>query len=794
MSRKDGRAFGTAAAGAAAGAAAAGLSEATVTDLFAAAVARHQAGAIQEAERQYRHILSLAPNHADSLHNLALIALQNNNAATAVDLIGRAIAINDRAAEYHYNIALAYRALGRLTDVAAHLEHAIALRDNYALAHLNLGNVRHQEGRLGEAAACYERAIALSPNIPIAYFNLANVKAEQAQWEDAIRGYKQALAMQPNLAEAHARLGAALMARGEAKEAITHFEHAVAFNPSLHSGYEALCKAYMATGQLKPAVDAARRALELRETEAGKALFAQAVKFAQFTVDDGGYRKLVLRALTEVWARPRELSSVAISLVTLDPLVKNAIARANAAWPGRVEAAELLGAAGFAALTHDELLCRLLEWDPVVDIGLERLLTNLRRSLLSAALSASGEENADDAALVFYCALARQCFVNEYVFALVDAERDQADHLREKLEAALRSGRPCPAVWLAAVGAYCPLHTIANAEALLERPWPRCVEDLLTQQIRDPAAERRLAAAMPALTVLDSEVSRTVRRQYEENPYPRWVKPGPAPQASGPTERRLKAGDVLIAGCGTGLATIEFAREAPGARILAIDLSLASLSYAKRMARTLGVANVEFAQADIMQLGAIGRTFDFIESSGVLHHLADPWAGWKVLLSLLRPGGSMQVGLYSEAARRNVVAARALIAERGYRPAPEDIRRCRQEIASAPDGSLLKSLTRSSDFFTMSECRDLLFHPQEHRVTLPDIRAFLTANNLAFAGFALDPYALRQFAARFPDPAAALDLDCWQAFEAEAPDTFVGMYLFWVRKPMTAPQEAATVS
>ena len=48
----------------------------------------------------------------------------------------------------------------------------------------------------------------------------------------------------------------------------------------------------------------------------------------------------------------------------------------------------------------------------------------------------------------------------------------------------------------------------------------------------------------------------------------------------------------------------------------------------------------------------------------------------------------MQVGLYSESARQNVVAARALIAERGYRPIPEDIRRCREEILAADDGSL----------------------------------------------------------------------------------------------------------
>ena len=64
----------------------------------------------------------------------------------------------------------------------------------------------------------------------------------------------------------------------------------------------------------------------------------------------------------------------------------------------------------------------------------------------------------------------------------------------------------------------------------------------------------------------------------------------------------------------------------------------------------------------------------------MLHHLADPQAGWRVLLSLLRPGGVMHIGLYSELARQDVVRARAFIAERGYGQTADDIRRCRQDL------------------------------------------------------------------------------------------------------------------
>lgn len=141
----------------------------------------------------------------------------------------------------------------------------------------------------------------------------------------------------------------------------------------------------------------------------------------------------------------------------------------------------------------------------------------------------------------------------------------------------------------------------------------------------------------------------------------------------------------------------------------------------------------------------------------------------------------MQVGLYSEIARRSVVAARALIAERGYSATIEDIRRCREELLRS-EQPLLRSIVKMDDFFTTSECRDLLFHVQEHRTTLPQIKAFLADNHLQFCGFFLDLMTHHRFAERFPQPGAALDLDCWHAFETDAPDTFAGMYQFSLRK------------
>jgi 2-polyprenyl-3-methyl-5-hydroxy-6-metoxy-1,4-benzoquinol methylase len=554
-----------------------------------------------------------------------------------------------------------------------------------------------------------------------------------------------------------------------------------------------------------------RFALELDESEWRKMVLVFCAKSVASSAENNRLRGLVLRALNEGWVRPRYLTRVCVSLLTLRGVIKEAIACAERAWPQRLSATDLFGATGLVELAHDELLCRLLETERIPDLGLERLLANIRRVTLMSAYAAlcgtpacspslSGARDdlglvgaspvgseTEDPLLAFCCSIARQCFVNDYVFSITEEEREQMYKLRAALETALTAEQPVPALWPVVIGAYVPLHSLKNKQVLLARAWPASVAALLVQQVKEPAQEHRIAAELPALTAIEGEVSRLVRQQYEENPYPRWITAGPGGRPAVLDNRGLeqKLG-VLIAGCGTGLSATELARGARSARILAIDLSRASLSYAKRMAQKFALTNVEFAQADIMKLGSLGQQFDFINASGVLHHLADPWEGWRILLSLLRPGGAMEVGLYSAQARRNVVAGRALIAQRGYQPTPDDIRRCREEIAAAEDGSLLKSLTQLNDFFTISECRDLLFHPQEHRLTLPDIEAFLAANDLQFTGFALPPSTLHRFALRFPGDVAMTDLKCWHAFECEAPETFGGMYHFTVLKPQTA--------
>ncbi|WP_407150094.1 methyltransferase domain-containing protein [Bradyrhizobium sp. ORS 86] len=481
------------------------------------------------------------------------------------------------------------------------------------------------------------------------------------------------------------------------------------------------------------------------------------------------------------------MDAKAVAFILQSPVIATYGARIAGKWPLAVTNAELFGAESVAPLAKDLFLRAAMEATTLASMPLELLLGHARAELLR--LADESDVEIDDDVVGFACALARQCFINEYVYEQADAESRVASVLRDRLLHALASGAAIPPLTLAVVATYVPLHALPTVDALLRRDWPSAVAGLLRVQLREPLEEAGDRDAIATLTPVMNSVSLEVMRQYEENPYPRWtINPlhaFAADQARGrivPTAERQAELDILIAGCGTGSHAIQIAQVYPNARLLAIDVSLPSLAYARRKTRELGLRNIEYAQADILELGAIGRTFDHIESVGVLHHLAEPAAGWRVLVSLLRPGGRMRIGLYSNLARRVIVEARARIAARGHRATADDIRRCRQEIFREADD--WKPLLGAKDFYSMSGCRDLLFNVMEHRFTIPEIAAFLNDNGLSFLGFEPfdDPTVLEQFHKQSPGSADESNLDQWHRFEADHPETFWDMYVFMAAK------------
>lgn len=735
-------------------------------ELFAAAVQRHRDGRLEDAAQLYRQVLVIDPRHADSLHRLGVIAHQQGQHALAADMLHQAIACHPDAAPYHAHLGLALDGLGRLEEAVESCRKAVRLDPGLPDQHYNLGVLLQRLGRHEDAVACYRKAVALAPDIVEAHSNLGHALSELGRPGEAQVSYRRVIDLAPDAADGHADLGRALKSLGQFEEASVCLQQALQIAPAQTEILTSLAQAQIALRDYRGALASALRALTSRETPQTRRLFVQCVKDIEIESEIAGLRSLLLRALTENWDRPDDLARVGADVV------RQAISRNPE-----------LGEEDFTALAADKLLQALICHTPNQDLELEGLLTAARRRLLQNARQPSSIQ----ADLAFVCAMARQCFINEYVFAQGAEESEQAGRLRDRLAAVLEQRGVIDPVLIGVVGSYFPLLSVPFAPRLLERSWPAEIDALLTQQIREPMEEDALCATIPRLTVIKDDVSCLVQGQYEENPYPRWVCAAPVgmrqslvsflrqtfPFVPVEDQRDGQGLEILVAGCGTGRNAIETAQRFDGAQALAIDLSRNSLGHAARKTRELGVSGIEYAQADILELDLSGRRFDLIEAVGVLHHLADPFSGWRVLTSLLKPQGVMMVGLYSREARRDLPDAMPS----GPNGTAQDVRQARQILIgqSAP-------VTQRVDFFTTSTCRDLLFHVQEHRLTLAEIGDFLWAQNLRLLGFSLEDAVLAAYRKRFPDDPGAVNLDHWQVYEKDHPDTFSGMYQFWLQK------------
>ncbi len=428
----------------------------------------------------------------------------------------------------------------------------------------------------------------------------------------------------------------------------------------------------------------------------------------------------------------------------------------NAGWSA---AAEAFLAHHNEVAQSDPLLLTCLEQGSNADADIELLLTAVRRVLLFSPALVERK-----ALRALACALARQARTGDYVW-FADAEERTA--LGTEIKSPLLQA----------------LYTLPAPGAQIR---PRTLAAMLIEAHAEAENERSLATELPSLGVLTDATSSAVAAQYENNPYPRWQRlTRPRPGAFlqdmarfvGTTPQRRP--EVLIAGCGTGqqaiAAKLGYGKEA---RITALDLSRASLAYGARRARDYGIDHIRFVHGDILEAAGLRRRFHIIECIGVLHHMANPMAGWRALVDCLEPNGAMLIGLYSAAARQEIATLRAEIAHRGLGTDADTIRAFRRELMMDAQTRWKQTLS-APDFYGLNRCRDLLFHAHERPVKIPEIGVWLGELGLDFRGFALPEARLARFRLEHPDADPARDLDAWHAFETTYPRTFAAMYQFW---------------
>ncbi|MGV0999076.1 MAG: hypothetical protein ACOYBQ_07090 [Fluviibacter sp.] len=286
----------------------------------------------------------------------------------------------------------------------------------------------------------------------------------------------------------HATLDAAahLMATGHHTQAENALVALVQTDATSSEAWAMLAQISMTLGKFSQGMFAAWQANSLQASTPMQSCFAHCLCQVAITAHDAQLQSALTRAMAETWGAPAALAEQAGKLLKLDPQIQAVLK----AYPNRpLTASDLLGLNGHA------LLIALLQSAPVCDLVLESLFSALRKTLVLDPIMA--------AKLPQLCSsLAQQCFINEYIYPVSDAETAALNHLDHN--------EP-----LLILACYKPLHACAAADIWAQQCWPQPLQAVIQQQIIEPRVEAALAAAMPALTAVNDQISQAVQAMYE---------------------------------------------------------------------------------------------------------------------------------------------------------------------------------------------------------------------------------------------------------------------------------------
>ena len=411
---------------------------------------------------------------------------------------------------------------------------------------------------------------------------------------ELLEAYKKAISIKPDYAEAYYNTGNALTDKRKVEEALISYKSRID-----QADY---AEAYYNIG------------IALNGVEINK--------------PDKDLQKLINIILDQKkTARPKDIAKAAISLLKFEPLLQKHLRIIND--EGLIQKPLDI----ISDLSKLPLLLKLMcENCPLPDLEVEGLFKKLRFTIL---LSILDFKDASSELLRFQSSLALQCFTNEYIYNQSEEEGKVIQTLEKIVKNKLENNeQPSPQIIL----------SLASYKALDQYEWCNAlvitdtIREVFFRQIEGP--KENLKSYIPVLEEITDNVSSKVRDQYEENPYPRWVNlslpPSPVSLRKMVSLQGLKLHsnkieqienpNILIAGCGTGQHSITTAAVFEGSKVLAIDLSLSSLAYAKLKTDELALNNIDYMQADILDLGKLRQNFDIIESAGVLHHMENPMA------------------------------------------------------------------------------------------------------------------------------------------------------------------------
>ncbi len=645
------------------------------------------------------------------------------------------------------NFAVICTQFGQINKAKNIYQRSLELFPNNQVIYANLGALLRDIGNLQEAEFYIRKAIEIKPNDATSYLNLALLSKDLYKYKEAEYMFKKAIEIKSDYLDSYVQLGMLLVDLNKYDEAFNYFLKSIKLSSKSSYIYFILSNSINVSNP----------------SFINSAILKKSIKLL-LDRNDISHKKL-FRSFKYIYRNKIK--------IYLDLLNKNNFKEDS-----------------FEKFINDELLIKALEKMIFQDPEWERVLTKVREYICNGVINK--KIILKNEILKFTCALAQQCYLNEYVYSIDHNEMLMINKIINIFKSDHSNYEN-----LSLICCYYPLYKIGNEFPLIESNFllNQDLHKLLLYHLQEPLKELSLAKEIKQIIASTNKISNLIKAQYQENPYPRWRYSHPFKEKKfsyveiinseikpNLINNFLKSDNlnILIAGCGTGQQILDAQRYSK-ANITGIDLSASSLAFTQRKINEIGINNVELIQMDILDIHLLNKTFDIIECGGVLHHMHSPSDGLKALLGALKTPGYLKLGLYSELGRQDIINVRRYLKKHKIKPTIKNIINFRKKIIS---GRLeeFKDLKLRGDFYTTSSCRDLCFNYHEHRFTINQIIETLHMNQLEFMGFQVPNDIQLLYKQLNPDDKKHISLENWSLLEEKYPNIFSSMYQFWVAK------------
>ena len=701
--------------------------------------------------------------------------------SNAIKCFEKAINLNSNELISILNLGSAYYELKHYEKSKKYFHNVIKIEPNSDYANYMLGNIYFLDRSIEKSEYFLNQCLQKNPKNSHAYNILGLIFDFRNDLDQAEACFQKSLTLSNNNFDALNNLGNIFLKKNNLDLAREYYQKAININPQLCGAYSNLGLICSRNGNFYESYQFYIKALKINGVHRDSLInLSQILSFLDFSVININELEMIITRILDL-----KLYSKSKYIAPLLPMIleKNKLFLELEENIQNYEINKFLNS--FLQLNN---FCKFLKLCPIPSLRIENFLKNTREKILmnkDAINYSSDNFSAIESISINF-------FISEFVIEESDLERKNIKLLKEEIKNKVQNKEL--EIKILILSLYCKLELIDYNNLIKSSHF---LSNIFKLHIEDSQKEDEIKKNLISYSSIEDLVSQNVKKQYEQNPYPRWQSyefiHEKKPLIQILNELSIKfhidqninfvSPQVLIAGCGTGQHAIESYSRYLNAKITCIDLSLSSLAYANRKIIEKNIKNIDFFHCDILEIKNLPcDNFDVIESSGVIHHMQNPEHGLNNLISKLKNGGFIKLGLYSKYAREEIRDFRKKFINNDFNNlSKDDLKKIRNDLIKRNDFEM-KNIFRWSDFFSLSEFRDLLVHVQEHQFDCIELKKLLSDNNLNFLGFEFRNTSIINNFKSIYGSESLTNLEKWHDFESRNKNTFSGMYQFWCQK------------